>query len=119
MTAPTPSAGSADEPANPCETFEMGDGGIARSTGFGVGLTKRQHAAILLRDPSSGEEWLDDMIRRARLREVATAAMQGMLAQVTEETAPATWDCAPDLLADNAERCARALLSRLDGEVKP
>ena len=32
----------------------------------GSGLTKREYAAILLRVPDSGSEWLDDMIKKSQ-----------------------------------------------------
>lgn len=35
----------------------------------GGGFTKREHAAILLRVPDSGLEWLDQMIKRSRENE--------------------------------------------------
>lgn len=43
------------------------------------GMTLRQYAAIHLRVPDSGEEWLDAMIERARRDEFAGRALQGML----------------------------------------
>ena len=43
------------------------------------GFTKREYAAIQLRVPDSGEEWLDDMIRRVNRREIANRVMQGVL----------------------------------------
>lgn len=105
MTAPSHSAGSAEEPAMPVPLAITEAGDVLHSGD--PGLTKRQHAAILLRDPTSGEPWLDAMIERARLREVATALA----------TAYAEWG------GENPGRDgiqhARSLLSRLDGEVKP
>ena len=43
------------------------------------GFSKREYAAIKLRVPDSGKEWLDDMIRRANRREIANRVMQGVL----------------------------------------
>ena len=40
------------------------------------GLTARQHAAIQLRVPDSGIDWLDEMIDKARRDEFAAKAMQ-------------------------------------------
>ena len=34
-----------------------------------TGLTKREYAAILLRVPDSGEEWLDKMIEKSNVKE--------------------------------------------------
>ncbi|WP_306150664.1 hypothetical protein [Roseovarius sp. MMSF_3281] len=41
-------------------------------------MTLRQLAAIELRVPDSGTEWLDDMIRQAKRDEIAKAALAGM-----------------------------------------
>lgn len=46
------------------------------------GMSKREYAAIKLRVPDSGTEWLDEMIRKANRRESAQIAMQGLLANV-------------------------------------
>lgn len=43
------------------------------------GMSQRVYAAIQLQVPNSGEEWLDEMIRKANRREAACAAMQGLL----------------------------------------
>lgn len=40
------------------------------------GMTLRQYAAIKLRVPESGDEWLDDMIRKSLRDELAAKAMQ-------------------------------------------
>lgn len=32
----------------------------------GSGLTKREYAAILLKIPDSGSDWLDDMIKKSQ-----------------------------------------------------
>lgn len=61
------------------------DGGPAYPTnaidnsGF-EGRSLRAHAAIELRVPRSGINWLDDMIREAKRDELAGMAMQGMYA---------------------------------------
>lgn len=41
-----------------------------------TGMTLRQYAAIKLRVPNSGTDWLDEMIREARRDELAARAMQ-------------------------------------------
>ena len=46
-----------------------------------IGMTMRQYAAIHLRVPNSGADWLDDMIAEAREMDAAERAMQGLLAQ--------------------------------------
>lgn len=63
---------SLDESANP----------IIRTEGSSVqewGLTKREHAAIALRVPESGNPDIDAMIRKAQRRDLAAMAMQGMI----------------------------------------
>lgn len=44
------------------------------------GMTLRQYAAIKLRVPDSGTDWLDDMIRKSLRIDMASMAMQGLLA---------------------------------------
>lgn len=43
-----------------------------------MGLSAREYAAIKLRVPDSGTEWLDAMIRKSLRDELAAKAMQGM-----------------------------------------
>ena len=63
------------------------DGGPAFPTdsdaynGTGLcGMTLRQYAAIKLRVPQSGLDWLDDMIRESQRNEFAVQALAGYLA---------------------------------------
>ena len=44
------------------------------------GITLRQYAAIKLRVPDSGTDWLDAMIVEAKRDELAAKAMQGLIA---------------------------------------
>lgn len=44
------------------------------------GMTLRQYAAIKLKVPDSGVDWLDDMIERSRRDDLAAMAMQGAAA---------------------------------------
>lgn len=44
-----------------------------------TGMDLRQYAAIKLRVPQSGDDWLDDMIREARRMDFAAMALQGLL----------------------------------------
>ena len=44
-----------------------------------AGLSKEEYAAIHLKVPNSGSEWLDEMIRKANLRDATLSAMQGLL----------------------------------------
>jgi hypothetical protein len=43
-----------------------------------LGMNLRQYAAIKLRVPNSGTDWLDEMIRTSLRDEFAAKAMQGM-----------------------------------------
>jgi hypothetical protein len=69
-----------NEPAQPI--YQLHDGEVAEPIEIKVagwpGLTAREHAALVLRVPDSGEPWLDDMIRRARRSEYIKAVMQGL-----------------------------------------
>lgn len=55
--------------ANRHEIFN--DDGILTAIQYKQGLSKRQYAAIHLRVPDSGTDWLDKMIRKAQRRESA------------------------------------------------
>ena len=44
------------------------------------GMTLRQYAAIELRVPDSGTDWLDDMIRQAKRDDFAGQALAGIVA---------------------------------------
>jgi len=74
------------------------------------GLTAREHAAITLRVPDSGQEWLDDMIREARRWDAAQAAMQGILAS------PDGGENTPESLARCAVADTDALFAALKAE---
>jgi hypothetical protein len=50
------------------------------------GMTLRQYAAIKLKVPDSGTDWLDDMIRKSLRDDFAAKAMQGMLASDVNAT---------------------------------
>lgn len=63
--------------AFPC--LERGGSGLDLTDG---GMTLRQYAAIKLRVPNSGTDWLDEMIRTSLRDEIAGRAMQGMLSDV-------------------------------------
>lgn len=43
------------------------------------GITLREYAAIQLRVPDSGSEWLDNMIKRSQRDKIAVKALQGLL----------------------------------------
>ena len=50
------------------------------STGPCDGMTLRQYAAIKLRVPNGGTDWLDEMIRTSLRDDLAAKAMQGICA---------------------------------------
>ncbi|MGS1028807.1 hypothetical protein [Burkholderia glumae] len=68
-------------------TSKPADGGpafpfVEPSTEVNVatGMTLRVYAAIALRQPTSGIDWLDDMIRASMRDELAAKAVQGAFA---------------------------------------
>lgn len=64
-----------NDPAYPCTQIEY----LNYPRQDWPGLTAIERAAILLRVPTSGNEWLDDMIREARRWDMATTTVQGLL----------------------------------------
>lgn len=60
--------------AFPC--LERGGSGLDLTDG---GMTLRQYAAIKLRVPDSGTDWLDEMIRTSQRDYFAAKAMQGLM----------------------------------------
>ena len=55
------------------------------------GMDMRQYAAIRLCVPDSGNEWLDEMILKAKRDEFAAKAMQSLMLRCTD--APASRFC--------------------------
>lgn len=55
--------------------FDGDEAGKPNSTTYYSGMTLRQYAAIKLRVPNSGTDWLDDMIRASLRDEFAAKAM--------------------------------------------
>lgn len=88
------------------------DGGPAFPTtiehGFNSGepgMTLRQYAAIKLRVPNSGTDWLDEMIRQSVRGELAAKAMQTLISCVWD-------DCGDtDYIVDNDSRLSLHLRS--------
>lgn len=68
-------------------------------------LSEREYAAIHLRVPNSGTDWLDEMIRDSLKTELAAKAMQGILAY---EGLPA----GPKRLCEEANEIAAMLAER-------
>lgn len=72
------------------------------------GMSLRQYAAIALRVPNSGTDWLDDMIREARREDCAAKAMQAMVSNLE----PSNPDgITPEMVAENAYIMADAMLA--------
>jgi hypothetical protein len=71
------------------------------------GLTLRQYAAIRLKVPNSGEEWLDDMIQESRRLDYAGRALTG-LAGTINWYEPKDWEHG----ATVADGLACAMLAR-------
>ncbi|ATF86905.1 hypothetical protein [Burkholderia gladioli] len=70
------------KPADGGPAFPLGDSGFdMRGTNHECvnGMTLRQYAAIKLRVPDSGIDWLDDMIRTSMQDEFAAKAMQQII----------------------------------------
>ena len=63
-------------PAFPFPAYTYPNGEINQGEG---GMTLRQYAAIKLRVPDSGIDWLDDMIRKSQRDEFAAKAMQSFI----------------------------------------
>ena len=73
-------------------------------TAIETGMTLRQYAAIKLRVPNSGTDWLDEMIRQSLRDELAAKAMQAMVsAEFAESFRPSGWK-------DEAYKMADAML---------
>jgi hypothetical protein len=73
------------------------------------GVTLRQYAAIKLRVPDSGTDWLDDMIRKSNRDDFAAAALQGMLSDNRIKDSP-------ENLSDASYKCAYAMLKAREGK---
>jgi prophage regulatory protein len=62
---------------------DINEGGPA-FPGYGeTGMTLRQYAAIKLKVPDSGTDWLDEMIVKSLRNDFAAKAMQGLIADPT------------------------------------
>ena len=99
---------------------ERKDGGPAfghgnHAQGGDPGMSLRQYAAIHLRVPDSGVEWLDEMIRKAKRDEFAGMALQGMWASTRRDdflVARAAGQSMTSLMAKSAYEQADAMLAR-------
>lgn len=77
-----------------------------------LGITIREHAAIELRIPHSGDDQIDAMIRKANRRDLAKAAMQGRVACSTIRTDD------PEAYARDSVKLADALIVKLEKEAE-
>ena len=60
------------------EQTKTGGPAFPRQPGWYAGMTLRQYAAIKLRVPNSGTDWLDEMIRESLRDEMAKVAMNAL-----------------------------------------
>ena len=74
------------------------------------GMTLREYAAIKLRVPESGTDWLDEMIRESVRDEFAAKAMQGMLS--TDRFGTASEETIADWAYEQADAMLRARESK-------
>ncbi|MFA7278951.1 MAG: hypothetical protein WC100_02545 [Sterolibacterium sp.] len=90
--------------AFPCDTITPRDysGCLNGPQISGPGMTLRQYAAIKLKVPDSGADWLDAMIVESLRDDLAAKAMQGQLAS--------DWNEAADVIADWSYKMAGAML---------
>lgn len=83
-------------------------------SGYG-GMSLRQYAAIKLRVPDSGTDWLDDMIRQSLRDEAAARAMQGWLASYGPGDRHPVDEDAAMAVAKQAYAMADAMLAAREG----
>ena len=77
------------------------------------GVTLRQYAAIKLRVPESGTDWLDDMIRKSNRDYFAAAALQGI---ISDASVPASSKKDGELVSRSAYQYADAMLKARGGK---
>lgn len=87
------------------------DGGaafpVANSMGdICLGMSLRAYAAIKLRVPDSGIDWLDEMILKAKRDELAAAALQGLLSTGVH---PGGYGC--EMYSEYAHKYADAMIA--------
>lgn len=75
------------------------------------GMSLREYAAIKLRVPDSGTDWLDAMIEKSLLNEFAGKAMQGLFASPDVDPRSTA-----DMYARDAYKTAREMLKASKGE---
>ncbi|MFJ5538585.1 hypothetical protein [Vreelandella titanicae] len=111
-----------DQPASPTDFQPQDCGFIGIDSNafalceFNRGLTKRERACIDLRIPESGDAELDALIEKARRKEMAAKAMQGILANPTGNQEPegAEPESVIEIVVLVSTRFADALLAELE-----
>lgn len=102
-----------DKPAFPTDTEE------SPFCKAHTGLTARQYAAIKLRVPDSGTDWLDAMIDRSRMMDFAQFAMPEVMKEWwdnREKTSESSFDEDADIMASDCFLMAEAMLKASKGE---
>ena len=95
LATPQPETGGPAFPRAPFEYIDNGNG-LEWDVREQSGMTLRQYAAIKLKVPDSGTDWLDDMIRKSLRDDFAAKAMQSVIARGDDTNRPgmAEWSYA-------------------------
>ena len=101
----TPKDGGPAFPQNDLSNYNLGPDEI----GDGMGMSLRAYAAIQLRVPDSGIDWLDDTIRQSQRDAFAGQALAELILAYTQ--AYGSPKAAPDKIATEAYRFADAMLA--------
>ena len=109
-------------PAFPCDTIVMRDekGRLHGHEISSAGMTLRQYAAIKLKVPDSGTDWLDAMITKSLLNDFAGKAIPALTAMTHDELEEFTLNyddskTSNDLCAEAAHGIAHAMLKAQEG----
>jgi len=99
-------------PAFPRAPFEYidNDNGLEWDVREQCGMTLRQYAAIKLKVPDSGTDWIDEMMTKSLQNDIAAKALQGYMVGLK----PAQ-DIGPDM---HQARIADAMYSMADAMLK-
>lgn len=100
-----------DKPAFPKQASEF--------SGEYFGMYLREYAAIKLRVPDSGTDWLDAMIERSRMMDFAQFAMPEVMKEWwdnREKTSESSFDEDTDIMASDCFLMAEAMLKASKGE---
>lgn len=101
-----------DKPAFPTPRYARGDM-------YSLGISLREYAAIKLRVPDSGTDWLDSMIERSRMMDFAQFAMPEVMKEWwdnREKTSESSFDEDADIMASDCFLMAEAMLKASKGE---